>query len=247
MPVPSIDFYRYADDALPPNHRLTKFIIWIRSLMFTWWYRYQLFKRYMLSANDVSFYDSTATYVAGDLTKTILGVFVSRADSNTGNPVTNETYWYKVLDFFIGATERTKYNGRYLNLTYQLNRYFQGELSANGLVGFRQPPYPAPYDYGLGSGTFSDIYITSDPVVFRSFIMRPRGYLSTFMYPRTSAPYYMFNPPRYTPASSYRFTVHIPLAVFDALGSDDAIRESVVRKFVNKYNVSGTFYTVTTY
>ena len=147
---------------------------------------------------------------------------------------------------FIGATERSKYNSYYLNLTYQLNRYFQWALAANGFIGFRQPPYPAPYDFGASGGVFSDIYITNTPPAGLSFAVgavgQMLGSVGTIAQPVGVATIDILES-----ETTYSFTIHIPLAVYNALGTTNAIRNSIINGSVSIYAPSGITWIIAPY
>jgi hypothetical protein len=235
MPVPVVDIDELAVSMLPSEQRLPYWEIFAKAEASPYKNLYTLFTYYMQGSTDMGYWDVAASYSKGDVVRMLSGVYVSKTNSNTGNAVTNATYWLKVLNSFIGATERAKCTGRYLAMTWILNRAFG--------TTFRQPPYPSPYG---GSGTFSDIYITTDAIVRTSFTMYPGAAASSKMYPTFSTGW-LFEPPAYAAELSFKFTVHVPVAVYTALGSSAAIRESVVRNHVDKYNVTGITYTVATY
>lgn len=235
MTVPEIDIDLLTVNMLPPEQRKPHWKIMATALNSPNDRLYDLLTSFMNGSIDLGYWISTITYSAGDLVRTINGVYESLTDGNTGHAVSDPAYWLKVLDSFIGATERSKYNGRYLTLTWALNRHFG--------TTFRQPPYPAPYG---GSGTYSDIYLTTDNIVDTSFVMFPNSERSSKMFPTFSTGW-LFDTPVYANASTYRYTVHVPEAVFDALGDTDEVRKSVIRGIVDIYNVSGINYSIETY
>ncbi len=199
---------------------------------------YILFTFYMGGSLDTGYWSGAITYSKGDLVRDLTGVYESLSDGNIGNAITDSTYWLKVLNSFIGASERVKFDGKYLKLTWALNREFN--------TTFRQPPYPAPYDFGTGSGTFSDIYITNAVPTYVPFVVGLAAAESSHV---GLTPFTFFVPiePTYTSASAYAFVIHIPTAVYTALGATTAIRKSIVDKFVGRYAVVGTYWTIVTY
>jgi len=232
MPVPQVDFNLQVVNTLPLDQRLPYWKIFVRALVSPIVWLYELFNGFMYNSVDTGYWSSIITYSKGDRVRDISGVYESLTDSNLNNPITDTTYWYKVLNYFIGADERAVYNGRKINFEWALNRYFN--------TTFRQPNDPV-------TPTPSDIFITDVPAAYTSLVMYPTDYRSGIIYPTTSAPYFMYNTPVYTGATTYQFDINIPLAIFDALGSTDAIREAVVRNFADKYTAVGTFYNVVTY
>lgn len=201
--------------------------------------RLQAYFRYFMNGSiDTGYWNSVVTYAKGDLVRDVSGVYESQSDGNLNNPITDTTFWFKVLGSFIGASERVKYNGRYLYLTWALNRWFG--------TTFLQPIYPAPYDFGLGGGTFSDIYITTDVPTFYSLVGFDELAPADSVYDMIVG-YACFDDILVGTSSSYKFTIHMPLFIYNALGSTVAIRESVVRHFVDGVNVGGLGYSIVTY
>ena len=187
-------------------------------------------------------YSSSATYAIGNCVINAGVYYVCNTTISSGeafNPVhwtaINGAPWTPRCPSFIGANERVKYNGRYLTLTWALNRQFG--------TTFRQPPYPAPYG---GSGAFSDIYITNTPILFTTFAAAPlsAGSSSTGL---TASSAFASPSPEYGTASTYQFIVHVPAAIYNLQGSSDSIRQSVFNAFVTKYAASGLDWTVVTY
>lgn len=230
--TPIIDIDNHSVQMLPSYQRQTKWIVFVRSLLSYMQYLNYLFRYYIGNSVDSGYWSALVTYDKGNRVRSLQGVYESIVDGNIGNPITDTDYWIKVLDSFIGVKERVRYNGRVLTFEWALNRYFN--------TTFRQPDH-------VETPTRSDIYITDVSRVGRSFVMYPSWYLSSAMYPYTSAPKYMLNPPVYTAPSTYVFDINIPIAVYTALGSTAAIRESIVRQFADKYCVSGLTYNIVTY
>lgn len=237
MDIPVVYYDDLANSLLPSAQRLPLWEAFTQASLSQDKRLYELFVAYM-DGSTAPYWDSTATYTKGAHAKDISGVYESLADGNLDNALSDTASWYKVLDSFIGVNERVKYNGRYLTLTWALNRYFGTE--------FRQPPYPAPYDFGLGGGTFPDIYITTDALTQFSFMTYDSIDPSNTTTDNPSG-FYTYDSLITGIASTYQYTIHMPLGVYNALGPTDAIRESVVRNFVDLYNLIGLGYSITTY
>lgn len=227
------DISRYVYNNLPIQYRLSKFALFVKSLLYPVTYNYMVFTDYGFSNLALSHYSSAVTYAEGDRIVYKFSEYISLQGSNLANdPETATTYWVKVNDIFIGVNERVKYNGRKLTFEYALNRYFN--------TTFRQPDH-------VDSPTNSDIYISNVAIAYDTFTMYPTWYLSSIMDKDTSAPDYMLSPAVYDTATTYQYDINIPLAVFNALGSTDPIRGSIVRNFADRYNVTGLIYNVVTY
>jgi len=243
MPVPAFNIPNFIGLYQPPNYRLPKWLTFVQGLCGGLTWRKAIFDAYR-NGDAQTEYDSATSYAADAVVWWNYATYQSLIAGNTGNPPDiSPSAWMLRCASFIGASERVKYNGRYLYLTWALNRQFG--------TTFRQPPYPAPYGgpplTGPPPGTFSDIYITTTVPVNVSFVMYPGDTGSSVMYPATSAPYYLFNSPVYTSATSYEMTIHFPIAAYTALGTTDLIRLSIIDNFVKKYQMCGCTYNVVTY
>lgn len=245
--VPQFDIPSFVNLWTPPNYRLPKFLAAVNSFLSGISWKNGIFQAYMNGDPQLP-YNSGTTYSTGQAVQYNFATYESIANSNTGNqPDISPTVWTLRCKSFIGARERATYNGRYLKLTYQLNRYFQQQITAAGLTGFRQPPYPAPYDFGLGGGVWSDIYITNAPITMIPFVAGPTSGTSSMVSTGTTISYVILGPPVYSSSSSYGFVVNIPNAVWTALGATSAIRNSIVNAFVAQYAASGTRWTINPY
>lgn len=229
MAVPVVDFELQAGNMLPFAQRLPYWLIFVRSLINPIVRLYSLLLSFMNGSVDLGYWSSVITYAKGDRVRSINGVYESLVDGNLNNAVTNELYWTKVLGYFIGANERVVYNGRKINFEWALNRYFN--------TTFRQPDDPV-------TPTPSDIYIANISINDTSFITGSNSPSSVYSYTSSG---YVFGTEVYGFASSYEFYIYIPLTIYNALGITDAIRESIVRGFADKYVAVGTFYTIQTY
>lgn len=235
----SFDIIIYAIHALPPIKRLAKYILFFKGAAYALYWRYTNFSKYLnCLPSDFAPWSGAVTYGFYNEVGFNRAVYISLSDGNTANsPDSNPALWLKVLDNWIGINHRLRFNGKYINLTYALNLYFN--------TTFRQPPYPAPYDYGLGGGTFSDIYITNTVPLYLSLVGFPTLRAEDTMYP-IGGSYFGFPTLITGAASSFEYTIHIPTAIYAALGSAP-VAESIVRNFVDQYNIAGIAYSIITY
>lgn len=237
MSVPVFDVNTAVINNLPPNKRKPKWILFMQALAYPLVRLQSLFRGFISGSIDTGYWNSVVTYSQGDKVRDITGVYESLTDGNLNNPIGNTTFWLKVLDSFIGASERVKYNDKYLNLTYELNRQF------NTL--FIQPPYPDdPYTPGAA---FSEIYLTTDTPTVLSFAMYRNPAPSNIMWKGSISGYAMFTNTLTGTVSSFSYTIHIPLYIYNALGATNPIRESVVRNFIDGLNCAGLTYRVLAY
>jgi hypothetical protein len=233
--VPVLNVDQQVIELLPGDERTVNSIVLAQSLADDNKQLNRRFQYFMNGSTDFGYWDVTVTYSKGDLVRMLDGEYESLANANLANPTTDSAWWVKVLDSFIGVSESTKFSGKYLNLTWALNRIFG--------TTFRQPPYPSPYG---GSGTFSDIYVTNRDIVRTSFVMYPTAAASSKMYPTFSTGF-MFNPPAYAGASTFYFYINVPTAVFNALGASADIREATLRSYVDRLVPAGLVYGILTY
>ena len=242
----TFDIPTYAQNALPPDKRKPKWILFFQQVLSQITWRWGVFLGYR-DGESFLLYNPATTYGAGDQVQLLFSTYESLIASNTGNsPDANPDKWILRNKCFIGVTERAKFNGGTIELTFELNRWFNKQLTAFGFTGYNSGQWPAPYDYGLGGGTWSSIYITNAIPSFSSLISRTAPF--DFGVSRTAGTNLISRTIGFAGAvSSYEFVINIPLAVYDSLGSNDAIRESIVRSVADQYVASGLSYVINPY
>ena len=229
------DIATWCINAIPPQYRLTKFLIFIRSLCYGLVWNMVNFNNYRTSTT-LLYYNSATPYNADFPVIYNYGVWVSLQSGNAGNtPDASPAWWVNVSPSFIGLTERITFTCAYLRLTWALNRQFN--------TTFRHPPYPSPYG---GSGTFSDIYITN---AIPSYVSPAWSTIAQPLNMWGTKPNNLgwFTLSVIGAASSYQYVIHFPVSVYDSLGATDSIRKSIISQFVNKYNIAGLGYSIVTY
>lgn len=238
MPVPLFNIPNYINLFLPPNKRGPKYLAFFQSLCSGLTWRKEIWDAYR-NGDPQSVYNPATTYTTDDKVWWNFATYQSLIDGNTGNqPDISPSSWIMRNASFLGATERARIDGKYLKLTKGLNRQFGGV--------FRQPPYPAPYDFGLGGGTFSDIYITSATPAYVSplFGSQPNVYGYFGSQPNEIV---WGSEPVIAAATSYTQVLHFPIAIHNSLGASDPVRLSVIDKFMRGRLMFGCAYQVVTY
>lgn len=173
------------------------------------------------NGSTASRYSGATAYVVGDKVYYTDRALYQCIEATTGNAPTDTTYWIKILDNHIGIRERIKYNSRKIVLEYGLNRWFD-------------VPAADP-----------QIYITNNTIYGTAFILGQTGeYSSTMARSSTHQLYYLGNSYTYR---SDAFTIYVPIAVFNALASNNTDRENIIRTFANNYVLSGMTYSCVTY
>jgi hypothetical protein len=224
MSIYDVDYSTAGKQLLPPDKRHYNMVAWVKALLKPMqWLRDLWLGSYRTGSTDAP-YLITTTYNIGDRVVYKYAVYESVVNNNLGNDPLNTAYWVKVQDNFIGVMERVQYNGAVIILTYALNKYF-------GTV-FRQP------------NNVSDIYITANAKPTAVFVVGFSEGESSKVYSTASSEFVINS---YTFSAYVNMAIHIPLAVYNALDSDPANREKIVRNFADQYIVAGITYEVITY
>jgi hypothetical protein len=224
MSIYDVNYSTVGQQLLPPDKRGGKMTAWVKAMIKPMqWLRDLWLGSYRTGSTDAPYLIST-TYAIGDRVVYKYAVYESIVNANLGNDPLNTLYWEKVQDNFIGVVERVKYNGNVLLLTYALNKYF-------GTV-FRQP------------NNVSDIYITANVKPISVFVVGDTEAESSKVYSNNSSEFVVDS---YSFSSYVNATIHVPLAVYNALDSDPANREKIIRNFADLYIVAGITYDIVTY
>ena len=217
-----ISFNQKAVELIPPDKRYPKFVKWMQSLL------KQLQNLSLSIFTDFktgALYDFwvSSSYSLGDRVIYGQSVYESLTDGNTGTP-TDASTWQLYQLYFKGVDERIMYTGQTLVFEYALNSRF--------LTNFRQPPLQ------------SDIYISVNAPVASVFqIGYGERYSSSVLY-NTSTEYIVDD---YSFVTFKNMVIHVPVAVYDALSTDVAAREKIIRNFAQKYSVAGILFEIQTY
>ena len=213
-----ISFSLVWEQLTPPALRALVFLNWGTVLTKPLQYLYEvIFGIYANGSTDLD-YDNTTAYIATDrVVYTDRGVYECIVNS-TGNLPTNTTYWKKISDNYIGIRERVNYSSSKIILEYGLNRWFQ----------------------------CSGIYIQNNVTTTASFVMGATGQYSSAMWNTGEASSNFMTNNYYAPTDN-NYTIYVPVAVYNALASNNTDRTNIVRSFADKYTLAGIIYNVTTY
>jgi hypothetical protein len=229
MSIYDQDYSQIAEQLTPPDKRNPNILgvlrAWLASIQ---WLRDLFFDSYV-SGSAAPLYSGLAAYVIGNRVRYSNNSIYECILATTGNNPTNETYWIKVQDVWMGRDERVQYTGQKLSLEYFLNKWFG--------TNFIQPVL-SPLSAN------SDIYLTeaTERFGFLEFTTAP---LSSDEF-TTSHSVVDFEYTIYS-IYTYDFTVNVPLAVFNALGPDDGTRTAIIRQQVSKYSIFPSIYNIVTY
>lgn len=167
---------------------------------------------------------TAGTFYKNELVKYGKSIFQSIIDGNTTEPTYSDN-WRLVSDNFLGSDFRLKIRGGKLNLEYALNTWFDST--------FRQPPL------------VSDIFLTTNPVTpITVFRVGDENFNSSTVYLDRSVEFVINS---YSFDEQFNLVINVPIDKFNSLGDTDAVRDSVIKNFVNKYINAGLTYKITTY
>lgn len=224
MSIYSIDFAKRVVQLLPPDKRMGKHVAWMKTLMKPLqWFRDLWFGEY-LTGTTAAPWNSGVTYAKYARVRYSKSVYESLVADNLNNIPNDAAYWMQVQENFIGLQERIQYNSQKLVLEFALNKWFD--------TTFRQPPAQP------------DIYITRNEIGIPVFRAGGVEGISSVSFANGSSEY-VIN--QYDFSAQPNFTIHIPVAVFNALDPAGQNNESIVRDFVNRYVAAGLIYTIQTY
>jgi hypothetical protein len=209
---------------LPPDKRGSLMTRWVTAMLRPLQWLVDIRLNSYRNGTGAPPYLNSTTYAKGDLVVYRYSVYESQVNGNVGNDPLNLAYWAKVQDNFIGVLERLKYNGHTLILTYALNKYFG--------TTFRQP------------NNISDIFINVNAKPTAVFLVGDTEAQSSLVYSNTSSEFIVNG---YSFATYHNMTIFVPVAVYNALDTDPANRERIIRNFADQYIVGGITYDIATY
>lgn len=226
MSLYDFDIDLYVEQITPPNRRKNIFLSWLKAILSPLQYLHTLFFSYFVGGSSAAAYSNVTAYVAGDLVKYTDKSIYECILATTGNAPTNSTYWRKIQNSFVGVREQAKYSAQNCVFEYALNKWFGTTWSIT-----------------VGA---SDIFITTNSIVTNAFLV---GSDST---ESSAASFNDFLAVDFVglPPSSFdqnAFTINVPTAVFNALGSTTAEREAQIRFYADKIKLAGTIYNIVTY
>lgn len=167
---------------------------------------------------------------------------------STVPPNVDTDNWIKVLDSFIGARERSRYNGQKLMLEYMLNRRFQVatysiiEWEIQWIAGVPTPQPSPPYQ---------QIYIKQTVNSQSNFWLSNGGAGSLTSYmaaASTNQNYYLGN--AYSAYTAIQFTIFVPTAVYASIQAyqlPGVTADQAIVAVIDQYVQAGSIYVITQY
>ena len=218
---------------IPPDKRLPIMTSWVNNLLVPAQWLNILNGIFANGTGNMPLYNSTASYLVGDL---VVGwfnyqrsVFMSLSNSNLGNSITDTTHWQLIVDSFIGMDERILYGGNIPILEWGLNHYF-------GTV-FRQNP------------AIPDIYINDINLPFINFYISDYTPMQGLIYSNTSRGYITDVISTINPLSGNNFQIKVPLSFYESLPgyTGAGTVDKYFTNFVDRYCYTGLRYVIVTY
>ncbi|MDQ2718232.1 MAG: hypothetical protein M3Z26_00520 [Bacteroidota bacterium] len=217
-----IDFYDFGIQMLPPDKRKNNSVGFLSALIRPLqWLNDLWFDEYNIGSSDSAF-SSASPYSKYDRVIYNKSVYESLIDNNSDIPTTYN--WFIVQKNFIGLSERMLYNGQCLVLTYALNKWFG--------TTFNQPPVQ------------SDIYIINSTIATPAFLV---GEIESNSSKISTIESTEFVETVVTYSAQINFTIHVPVAVYNALDTTGINNDKIFRNFVDQYVPAGLFYAISTY
>lgn len=217
----SVDFLQKVVETLVPDKRQPKTIAYLQQLA-----KEVSQNNTQLTSIYKTFQTTTAWSSGSYLRNTAVryGKAIYVAVENTTDEPSFTNAWIMVSPNFMGNDFRLAIRGEKLTLEYALNTWFN--------TTFRQLP------------AVSDIYLTTNAIGNNVFKSGANEFQSSKVYTNISNDFVINY---YTFVDQYNLTINFPIAVFNALGTSDSIRTSIVRSFADLYISAGINYNIITY
>lgn len=238
--IPNLDFDNFLLNELPPDKR--SFPYWkatFRGYLSQCKRLYNIFKNRVNGTVCTEWSNSTSYSLDVEVFYQF-SVYKSLVGSNFGNiPDLNPTKWQLIQTTELGTELRSKFTFNKMIFEYALNKYFLKALNSNGYVGFKQPN-------SATSPANSDIYVGTNVITYPSFISGVTEATSDSSGYDSSTRYSTYDED-FSALVSNHFTIYIPSTVFSTISSDPIVAETIVRRFADKYVITGMIYKVQTY
>lgn len=228
-----IDFEQLADNLNIPLLRKDKFTAWLNILVSPlvkvqyWWNQ-------RLTGSSYTAFNGTTDYNIYDTVQYGRASYWCIKTPAIGlYPLpTNTTYWYKILDDYIGIEERSKYSAQKVMLEYALNRRFS-PLTIT-------PPF---------SSSIPSIYIQNNNVTKTPVVYSAPHTTNTLTWTAPGSSTSMWFCPLGNPDLTIQnnFTVYVPTAIMSAIDSDIVQAKLIINQEVDRYNRAGYYYDVQQY
>ena len=214
--------YDYNSDIIgeqltPPVLRMPKFLAWIYVLAKPLQNLHDIIFTDYKIGNVYTLYNNSATYNFGDRVRYLDKSIYECIKISVGNLPTNDVYWVKINDVFIGTDERVKYSAQKILFEQALNTFFitSGIYIQNNFA------------------SIGNVFVMDTTSQESSIISYSNDYQPDFM--DYTASY---------PNNIYDYTIYVPIAFYTSLGTD---AYTLISTYANKYNLAGMQFNILTY
>lgn len=218
-----ITFVDRFKELLPPKKRLLNWLAWINSLAAALQSVHSYFFIIYKTGSSAPVWDNATTFFKGvQVVYFDNGVYECLQTNSATVPNLYPDYWYKITDNYIGVDERLKYNSQIIIYEYALNKWFRN------------------------IGATNQIYVVNNVTYGTAFLLGNTGQYSSSL-PNT----YWFAANAlgntYTVSTPYDYTIKVPVALWNTLGSITNDKNNAVRNVAERYNMAGMTYNIITY
>jgi len=228
-----IDFEQLADNLNIPLLRKPKHTAWLNILVSPltklqdWWNE-------RLTGSSYSLFNGATNYTIYNTVRYGRAAYWCIKTPPTGLfPLpTDTTYWYKILDDYIGLNERSKYSAQKVMLEYALNRRFSPSTIT--------PPF---------SSSIPSIYIVNHLVNLVGVLYSaPSGTnTNTWVAPNTSNRFWYSSLGNPSTTTVYNYTIYVPAAILSAIDSNPVQAKAIIEQEANRYNLAGIKFDIQSY
>ena len=216
----------FAENFVPPKKRSVQIVAWCKTLIFPLQVLYDTMFGTYKDGNSASDWDISTAYTIGNQVRYIDKSIYQCYVANTGNIPTNNSYWFRVQDRFVGIEPRMKYNSQHIVLEWALNEWF-------GTTFVNTP----------GA---SEIFISRIDVFDTTFwvgLVDNESSLVTY----NNVDTFGWVQAQDLVATDYYFSINIPIAVWTALDVVAGNRDKMIRAIADIYVLAGVKYNIITY
>jgi hypothetical protein len=217
----NIDYNQKVIETLVPDKRQPKTIAYLQQLV------KEVSQNNTQLTNIYKTFQTTAPWASGSYLRNAVvryGKSIYIAVQNTSDEPSYTNAWIMVSPNFMGNDFRLAIRGEKLNLEYALNIWFN--------TTFRQLPL------------VSDIFLTTNTIIDSVLRVGINEFESSKIYQNISSEFVING---YTFTDQYNLTINVPIAVYNALGTTNDIRTSIIKSFADLYISAGITYKIQTY
>ena len=223
----STNFFSFWINLLPDNKRRDRYIAWGKTLMYPLQWLHDRFFIDYKTGTIYANWNVLTTYTKGSFVKyTDKKIYFAISNPPIGTLPTNETYWIKTQDNFVGFDERMKYRSQIITFEYALNKWFD--------IPFVQPPLVNQI-YIINNLVMANVFRVGEDDMNTSFASLNALGIEDYVGTGTVS------------NNQYSFTIYYPSSLPAILGLNATIVELQIRSLVDTIKLSGTIYNIISY